>query len=37
MTAIDFKQADAKDETVTQYFENADDSRGEVLETRYAG
>ncbi|THY28640.1 MFS general substrate transporter [Aureobasidium pullulans] len=37
MTATDIKQADAKDETVTQYFENADDSRGEILETRYAG
>lgn len=31
------KQTDIKDATVTQHFENLDDSHGEVLETKYAG
>lgn len=36
MTGLDSKQADVKDETITQYYENTNDTRGEVLETRYA-
>ncbi|THX17744.1 hypothetical protein D6D17_02337 [Aureobasidium pullulans] len=37
MIGTEFKQANAKDEIVTQYFENTDDSREGVPETRYAG
>lgn len=37
MTGYDTKQAEVKDATVTQHFENSDDAQGEVLETRYAG
>ena len=37
MTEYDAKQTNIKDATVTQHFENLDDSQGEVLETRYAG
>ena len=37
MTGFDTKQTEVKDATVTQRFENSEDSQGEVLETRYAG
>lgn len=37
MTNHDSKQAELKDAAVTQYYENSEDARGEVLETRYAG
>ena len=37
MTGFDDKHTEVKDATVTQHFENLDDSQGEVLETRYAG